>query len=96
MNITPESNGGGDENKDIFDLEEQHEAELRPLILELCKKADKIGAPIFVTVCYKADGKGAWFASSSRTRENFIPNEFRIMRAIVEGELKMLSIPIET
>lgn len=80
------------ESPDLFDLEECHDRELAPLIRELCDKAQDLGVPIFVTACYKSDKKGAWLASSARVRKDFIPKEFYIIRAVVEGRTEVVDL----
>jgi len=52
--------------------------------------------PIFVVVCYKVGEEGTWLASAARGRQEDVPvpSEFHIIRAIVEGEWKAVSIPI--
>ena len=93
--IDPENNGGPSPNV-TFDLEERYDKEIFPLIKALCTKANDMGLPVFVVVCYKADGKGgAWLASSARAREDFVPREWHVIRAVVEGEFKIIPIPPE-
>ena len=90
MNINPEKNGNSPE--ELFDLEEHYDKELQPLVDELCKKAHDIGLPIFIITCYKSDAKGTWLVSSARARGDFVPKEFYVIRAIVEGRTEVVSL----
>ena len=99
MNIKSENNGG--KYEEIFNLEEEHDRELLPLIRALCEKAQALGVPIFVVTNYKTDQDGAWLASSARARGEFVPQEFYIMRSLIEGtaefiNLRMLASKIAT
>jgi hypothetical protein len=88
MNI---ENNGSQEN--IFNLEERYDKEISPLIRELCDKAQHIGVPIFVVACVSADARGALLASSARSGgRNFVPKEFHVIRAIVEGRAEFLEV----
>lgn len=89
MNINPESNGS---SSNVFDVEERYDKEIVPLIAELCERAQDMGLPIFVIACIKSDGKGSWLASSARAREDFVPREFWVIRAIVEGKAEIVKV----
>lgn len=90
MNILPQPNGDEKKNE-LFDLEERYEQEFKPLAVALCNKAAEIGLPIFVITCYKSDEESAWLSSCSRARDGFVPKEFFFIRAILEGEMKIIS-----
>jgi hypothetical protein len=90
--IDLENSGGGDEDP-VFDLEKAYETEIKPLVKALADKTQALGMPIFVVVCYKTDQGGAWMASTSRGRDGFVPREFYMIRALLEGEMKVLCIP---